>query len=446
MGTRNAGCLAVVALIGAFTSPASEAQIRDRNLWSAIARSELGSIHEYLNAGGDPNVNAARPLSTPGEAPWPLIKIALTDRQEDIALALLQAGADFDAAAMPLGTVAGNGMPRVLKYLIDQDPGRLRNTPQQGALLQPPIEFGYHQSVEVILSEARRLGFSWDPAATSEAAVLAIDDRHYNIARALYAAGTPLKDSAIRVAARNGSPGMVRYLLSLGADPDAPLAEEFVNPQLGARTAMDYAWLRYRFSDGIEREIARMNMFELLRGGATAKDGEPEDVPRDGLSELDAIVDLDKRLVEAARFGFYDVAESIVRNGGLSQAALREATTMSLESRNNDIAVLLIEAGAPLSGGPLHAAASGNSPGIVRDLIARGADPNEIVDGATPIERWWARVQMQNFGAAGDFVLHELLKASAEACWLLKYIDDLNLAARGFMTQTAQRCSPTAVR
>lgn len=446
-----------IILIGAALLPL---QALSQDLWTAIQRSDLERVDAFLNAGGDPDALSTPSVAEPTvasdsiaqfEVPaWPLLKVAIYDREEDIALLLLEAGADFDGLVFeglgnPLSLVASQGMSRVLRHLIERDPGRLRNaspTMQRG-LLQRAITRGYFQSLQVLLEEAERVGLHWDSEQLSDAASLAIVEGQYDLARMLHAAGALPKSTMLLGAARDGSPGIVRYALSLGADPNARLEEEFVHPRFNARTPMDYAWMRYDFAQDAEgQEAARLVMYELQRGGAGPTEGRPADAAIDGMALLESIVDPAERMIDASRLGYYDVAAADLAAYRPSPGAMRSALTAALGRRHNDIAMLLLEAGAPVDAGPLHAAAAGNSPGIVREILRLGADPNERFDGGTPAESWWARYQRMDFGAKGDLVLHELINGGAEVCWLTDHFNELNIFAADFMWNTATHCWP----
>ncbi len=440
-------------LIAALSLASQAALAQPQDLWAAIQRSELAVIEAYLEEDGDPNVGARAPATILEDGrriehePWPLLRIAVIGREEDIALTLLRAGADFEVTGESLGRVASQGMAETLRYLIQQNPSRLRDASplDQAGVLQSAAEKGYFQVAEVALSEAQRMGLQWDDGWFAESAALAIADRQADIARLYYEAGAPLKPTTAFTAARDSSPGILRYVLSLGADPNVVRPEQSVTG-LGLRTPMDVAWFRYDHTEGAEREQARLVLHELLRAGAQPINGRPEDVPLDGSALLAEIADTGERLVEAARLGFYEIVDEAIRNQWADPGAMREATAAALHMRHNDIAFLLIHAGAPLDGGPLHAATRGNSPGLVREMLARGADPNELVDGLTAIGHWWERNQRMDWGAAGDFVLHELIRGGADVCWLVDHMQQLNIFAAGFLRDTASHCWPDPLR
>ncbi len=378
--------------------------------------------------------------------PAPLLTIALIDREEDIALALLRAGADFEASGQSLGQVASQGLAKVLRFLFEQDPSRLRDASQmdQYGVIESAAHRGYFQVAEVGLSEAQRVGLEWDSTVLGRSAALAIADRQTDVARLLYEAGAPLTETALFTAVRDSSPGTVRLLLSLGADPNYFFPREQAHPLIGAGPPMTPAWFRYDHMEGPEREQARLVMFELLRAGAQPMQGRPADVALDGLALLAAMADPNERLVEAARMGFHEIVDNLIESQGTEPAARRDATAAALRMRHNDIALRLIRAGAPLDGGPLHAAAAGNSPGLVREILARGADPDELIDGLNAAGHWWERSQRWDWGAAGDFVLHELINGGADVCWLAEHTSRMNIFAGGFLYNTATHCWPSS--
>lgn len=190
--------------------------------------------------------------------------------------------------------------------------------------------------------------------------------------------------------------------------------------------------------------MARLVLFELQRAGATLDSVRlPEGIARDGLSELAAIEEPSEQLVEAARLGFYEVVEELLRRReGLEREALIEATSIALVLRQNDIALLLIDAGVPLDDSVLNAAARGNSPGIVRHLLSLGLDPNASIEGRTAIEAWWERSRRQGFLVSGDYILHELIAGGGDACWLVEHQRELNTPQSFFLHDTAPQCWP----
>jgi len=421
------------------------AQGESPDLWEAIRRGESHTIQQYIAEGGDPNAMIGSP--TVEKTRWPLLQVALYDREEDIAVMLLSAGADFESVDMPMDLLAGEGMPRFLSELLIRYPELLRDASpkQQASLLYPAASKGYYQVIDSLLADARRLGVDWDARTLSEAVAYAIDAKHEDIARTLLAAGARPDGSTVRLAARSGSPGMLRFLFSLGGDPNAALPLDQVDPGANSRTPMDFAWRRYNISRGEDREIGRMVLGELVRVGATLEGAViPDGVLRDGSAELNAMEADSNRLIEAARFGYFEIASSLARGGDIDEASLRDALSMALRSFHNDIARMLIDDGALLSSGPLHAAAAGNSPGLLRLILQRGANPNERVLGLTPTEAWWERTETTPLRASSDYILHELIKGGADACWLVEHYAELNVIAANFLKNTATGCWSTA--
>jgi hypothetical protein len=107
----------------------------------------------------------------------------------------------------------------------------------------------------------------------------------------------------------------------------------------------------------------------------------------------------------------------------------------------NDVASVLIDAGIQVNEGVLHAAARGDSPGIVRKLVSLGADAKAVFDGMTPLQEWWERSQQVDVGLGGDYVLLELIHAGASACWLFDHLSELNVVAQSFLRSGAPDCA-----
>lgn len=408
-------------------------------LWEAIRHGQVSEIEDYLASGGDPNARVSRPDNE--EYNWPLLQIALFDREEAIALALLRAGARFGDLNVDIDLIVGEGLPEFLSELFEVEPQLLAKASRrrQQELLYPAASKGYYQVVEVILAHARTLNVAWDADVLSEAVARALDARQDDIARMLLQAGARPDGSVMHLAARSSSPGMIRFLVSLGADVSSELSQE---EGAELRTPLDFAKRRYQNNRDEQRYIARLVIFELIRAGAADRSTIPEDVPLDGLKALERQDGLSETFIEAARLGYFEVVEAALATARIDEGTLREALSVAFRSLHNDIARLLIDRGVPIDGGPLHAAAAGNSPGLVRLLFDLGADANEIVDGETPVQSWWERARVQYLRAAGDYVLHELIKGGADVCWLKDEEQRLSTIAANFLHDTATECWP----
>lgn len=412
-------------------------------LWDVVRRGQSRVIAEYLDSGGAPNARVSSPENE--ELQWPLLQVALFDREEEIALTLLRAGASFSALGIEIDLVIGEGLPAFLDELFLREPWLISEASRarQMALLYPSASKGYYQVVEVILSHAERLDLDWEEDIASEAVARALDARQDDIARILLMAGASPSNSVMHLAARASSPGMIRFLLSLGGSATTALSVEKVSPVTKLRTPMDFAWQRYISSSGDRREVARFVMFELMRAGATyGPDDLSVDVPQDGMAALNALDDPSEILVEAASMGYYESAAAALATASIEQDVLREALSASFQSLHNDISGLLIGAGAPLDGGTLHAAAASNSPGLVRLLLDLGANPNEVVDGQTPVQSWFERTQVRYLRASGEYILHELINGGGDACWLKEQETQLSAIAANFLRDTATECWP----
>ena len=61
--------------------------------WSSIVAGNVAEIEAYIQRGGDPNASVQSSTGMPVR----MLKIALFDREQGVALALLRGGADFDS-------------------------------------------------------------------------------------------------------------------------------------------------------------------------------------------------------------------------------------------------------------------------------------------------------------------------------------------------------------
>jgi hypothetical protein len=383
-------------------------------------------VRQLVSGGWDVN----EPVVVPNGQVWHPLKIALYDREEEIALALLEAGADLEHSGVAVHTVAGEGMAKTLRYLLVQDSGRFGEHIEDAGLSKAALR-GYLDVVEVLVDFGSRRDAAWGPLL-SEAAAVAMGFGHDDIARFLFENGAGLDGGVLHEAARASSPGMVRYLLSKGAD----VREERIQG-----TPIEYAWMRYSEGDrGGDREMV---LFELLRAGAASGDLPAEGVAVDGLALLttpEMLRDPPRRVVLAARLGFYDVTEQIVGDPlSVTGEVMRDATIAAIEAGHNDIARLLLRAGSPVNGGVLHAAAGSSSPGLVRDLLSRGADPAEMIDESTAAH-YWLNAALAEEGPNSAYVLHELVRGGVDVCWILDYRTRISGLSRGILRDTATAC------
>ncbi len=404
-------------------------------MYKGIRTNDMELIERYLAAGGDAN----RSIEVGNGEFWPMLKVALYDREEDIALALLRGGGDFDASGVQLYQVAREGMPRVLEHLFDFGLVRFE-IPDVG--LPSAAANGFYDVIEVLLRRAsdRDLGEPWQ-MEMNRAAGSAMLARYDDVARLLLESTADLTHR-LHVATRFSSPGIIRYLLSRGVDPSEALPEDPIVPE---RTPMDFARRRYEelqlaLADGINRENhdATRVIYELMRAGVAASDPDFLSIAENGVAEIERIREPATRLVAASRLGYYDVALGLAQNYGdiLSEQSLRQALVMAFRHDHDDIARMLLASGAPVSGGALHEAARASSPGMVRFLLASGADPLERVNGLTPVEAWRDNPTTSDPG----LVLHELIRGGAEVCWLVEYADDLPGVAGTILRDSATHC------
>lgn len=125
-------------------------------LYEGIRTSDLELIERYLTGGGDPN----RSIEVGNGDFWPMLKVALYDREAEFALALLRDGADFSASGVQLYQVARVGMPRVLEHLFDSG---MVSFEISEVGLSGAARNGYLDVIEVLLQYASDsdLGAAW---------------------------------------------------------------------------------------------------------------------------------------------------------------------------------------------------------------------------------------------------------------------------------------------
>lgn len=383
-------------------------------LAESIRRGDLAAVRRYLDSGGSPDAE----VEIYGQR-MTVLKEAIYDRETAIALLLIESGADLATSGATLSDVGANGMTELVDLLLpraDTDNFLLTGISRAAG-------HGYYDTVQsyIRFTEGRRTDDI--SRALQGAAGSAVLGGYDDVARALFDAGG-LPPAILHGIARFSSPGMVRYLLARGCDPTEIWEPDVTGVE--ERTPLDFAWMSYKDRMLMSQESgaddneylrgrdAEYIFFELLRAGAQTDNAELLAVARDGLAEIGAAPP-DTQLTLAAHIGFIDVvAELLEREAGWSDQILREAVIAALLSDHDDVARLLLESGAPVDGGVLHAAANASSAGLVRYLLRNGASPTERVDGRTPVEAWLENNSAQD----PHYVLHELIVGGADVCWL----------------------------
>jgi hypothetical protein len=422
MRLHRVSILAVVSAI-AVSGPALAQVVADPGLFEAIRTSRSELLIAFLDRGGDPN--SVIPASPMGNVS--LLRVAVAGNREDIVLALLQAGARFDLSGSRLRDVGAAGMDRALEYLLEnQSP---KDLAEVESALDITVQLGHYDSVVVLLKyinedELRIEGLAQD------AIYLAFgkDD----IARLLLDNGAPASSAALRAAAQWSSPGMMRYLLQLGANPFERYRDS-VRGSLSPRdgfTAIDFVWDSYLNGSPAQKIAATFKLHDLLALGATSEKVDAS-LAADIREILPPFASPATRLRAAAQSGFYDIVKEILDDpAGRDPIAMRTATIVALRSHWDDIARLLLDEGAPPDGGPLHVAVRSSSPGMVRHILELGADPNEPLDGYTPSQYWFSDNPAVPVPPGGRIStnsenLHELIRGGADVCHLLAYRDQL---------------------
>lgn len=411
----------------------SPEEMRPR-LLEAIRYSELAAVEDYLRQGGSPEAT----VDVYGEQ-MTLLKAAIIDREEAIALALLDAGAQLESSGVDLTYVGTNGMKGIVERLLPLRQDRaIEHTGVASA-----ADNGYYDVVEVYIRRRDGRSSEWRKEF-GRAANSALFARYDDTARLLVEAGADLKE-ALHTAARFSSPGMVRYLLAQGMNPN----ERIVIPGVLEQTPIEFAWLRYREEEASDepgaegarprriRSDAAYVLFELTRAGARLDSVDLTTIAKDGLAEITAADGISEELLVTARIGLADHVEGLLLNRSqLDQSSLRSAVIVALQNDHDDIARILLGAGAPFDGGVLHAAAAGSSPGMVRYLLSLGASPSERVDGKSVLDFWLEESTTND----PEFILHELITAGTDACELVSRKDRLPGLSAMVLKDSAPKC------
>ena len=437
MSVRNQ-LTVLTAAICAIWSTVATAQAPPASLFDAIRKGQIDVVRDFLSKGGDANApipNAPILNATP-------LRVAVVGAREDIALMLLDAGADFERSGVELGSPAAHGLTRVVERLAEENPSL--SLDELG--LANATTFGYFDVAKKLLDQPGANRPDWRPG--SQRLVVDALGAHDDVARLLLDRGAPATAAILHSAARSSSPGMVRHVLALGAR-DAPQRDNASRPgPFDGFTAVDFARWSYNNGRPRQKELAQLKLGELVRGGAAPGGARDPKVAMavDADIALGRIAVVNDKLTTAAKYGLFDDVQAILRQGAVKDAAvLRAATVEALLSDADDVARLLLDAGADPSGGPLHFAAQGSSPGMVRHLLALGADPNELLNGYTPAHYWWrqdpSKPEVGRQSGGDHLVLQELIAAGADVCWLVPHMDELDFGA-SILWNSASHCWP----
>lgn len=410
----------------------------EAELLQSIRHSDVRAVQSYLDRGGSPLAT----IDVYGKR-MSLLGVAIVDREEGIALALMDAGATLESSGVDLTYVGTNGLTRVVERMLPLSSEReIAYTGISNA-----ADNGYNDVVEAYLrrQDGRVAEWAKEYGRAANSAMFADYD---DTARLLLEAGADLSET-LHTAARFSSAGMVRYLLSRGISA----TEAIVVPGVEQQTPIEFAWLRYREEAAYREELAASGhaehaasnrvrdaeyvLYELLRAGATLPGVDLTDIAKDGLAELSVIEGISDKIVAAARMGFFDEVSNLIDDTQRPDVdTLRMAVIEAFQNSHDDIARMLLSRGAPVDGGVLHVASSFSSPGMVRYLLVRGADPNEPVDGKTPLQSWFD----QRSTLDAEFNLHELIVGGADACWLVARKEELPGLSAMVLKDSAPRC------
>lgn len=373
----------------------------------------------------DDEADLSRTVDSLGGRVTPLA-IAIVGHREDVALWLLERGAEFAESEQGrvIDAAAQHGMSRVLEVLARRD--RARSSNRRFYVMQRSLEvsaaYGHFEVVDLMLRLSKEFDEPIPIEDVESAALIALRDNDDIARRLIDFIGAPFP-GGLAAAAYMGSPGLVRELLDRGANP----YEEYEALQ-EARLPVEWAIYRHTMARSpFDQEVARLIVHELWatyrykediaqRAASMARNG------REYLSAL-AIESPERAFIEAAHYGYYDIVRDAIQAGmpgidrGSHVGVLADAVRAALLVNHADVARLLLESGAPPDQGALHAAARGSSPGMVRYLLSLSADPLARFEGRTPEAYWLERVETEGSAADRD-VLYELVVGGADVCWL----------------------------
>jgi len=422
--------LATAVLVALWQCGSALAERGDEIDWvDAIRHNRLELIERFLAEGGDPN----GAVDYSGTAVHPFY-LAVLHKRQDAALALLDAGADFERSDVTIRVLAAEGLDRVLAKVLKHSPST--SILDENALAAAS-DSGFYDVVNLLLDTGEQRNLNWRDQM-SHAVSVALTYGHDDIARLLLERGAPSGGEVMQVAALRSSPGMMRLLLRLGGDPNASLDAGVKSTE---RTPMDFAWKRYSLPRHAETQNARRIMFELARAGAKLPAKASDTILLDGESELlreRAEKGAAAELMQAASTGYCDVVAELLGGEGAREFepdVLRQALIAALTTDHDDIARLLLESEAPINRGPLMVAARRSSPGMIRYMLALGADPNEKFADETPVAAAVYSGQVDS-----TRVLVELLLGGADPCHLEQPDTETHGTLWGVIRAMAPQC------
>ena len=297
--------------------------------------------------------------------------------------------AEFTAAESPLVDAARQGEWERVTVLLDEG---VDVTLSQGDGSTALHWAAYWNEDD---SAARLLRAGADVNATTDLGVTALwsacENGSAEMARRLLAAGADPNakllsgESLLMTAARSGSTGVVRQLLAAGADVEVSAAR--------GQTALMWA-VAQQHADVVEALLAHGANVER-RSDVWTEVVKTSPDPWSPEYVMERQQGGYTPLLFAARVGDLASAELLVEAGANVDDAAPYGTSVTVvaaHSGHGDVATFLLEQGAdPDAAGAgytaLHAAILHKDAGLVRALLAHGADPNYPVERATPIRR-----------------------------------------------------------
>jgi hypothetical protein len=244
----------------------ARAQLADDVLYASIVGGETQAISAHLNMGGDPNAE----LSIPNvNEEISLLELSMRARNEQAAVLLLEAGAMVDDVGLLIEWAAEVGFSDVMRFLLDEDPGRLLAMRPDSHPLVIAIGYGHHDVASLLLDRMTGIiGGAERQEILNEALMAATatyggDEGDELLVDDLLKAGASASTTLVLAGAvLQCDPGLISVFLAAGADPGKQY-----DAGRGGFAPIEYA-VRCFERDDIASETAEAVLEELTDAGA----------------------------------------------------------------------------------------------------------------------------------------------------------------------------------
>lgn len=341
-------------------------------------------------------ISEAKDLNVPiGENQYPLV-VAIAAAQESIAVQLVEAGARLSKTPVPFHELADYGLGDLIVLIAEKEPNHV--CAGSFGLARAAVS-GYFDSARKLLNLIAPCSIG--AKEIQDAIDMSIGFRNEDITQLILDSDYQPSPSALFVAVRFGTPGLVRRVIEYGVDANITVTDtdgSIISPAdfLKERLSRDY-------ESGIR--IAR----ELASAGA---DLDMEILT--AMGKIEAVVTREIR--DASKYGYLTEVDRWLSAHGCDSGEVYEALHTALDSKSLATArslLMCIPVGM-LDSETLWAAMASRSPGIVRLVLERaGISAWEHESGISPIA-WWLRQGGSDIQDVA--VLQELMRAGLNDC------------------------------